>query len=142
MTANRGRDMLDNPTSAFRRAATVACLALATLSGCLKPPAPTPADPATGGRVVLTVNNNYRADVTVYVVSDGQPTRVGLATSSTTASFDIPARLLGQGRQVRLRADPIGVRAVYTSELIRVGAGQRIEWTLETDLNRSSIAVY
>ncbi len=134
--------MLDNPTSALRHATTIACLALATLSGCLKPPGPTPSDPVAGSRVVLTVNNNYRADVTVYVVSDGQPTRVGLATSSTTASFDIPARLLGQGRQIRLRADPIGVRSVHTSELIRVGPGQRIEWTLETDLSRSSIAVY
>ena len=88
------------------------------------------------------MNNNYRADITVYVIADGQPTRVGLATSSTTATFDIPGRLLGQGRQVRLRADPIGARTTYTSELIRVGPGQRIEWSLETDLNRSSIAVY
>lgn len=130
-----------NPTTALRHAAIVACLTVAA-AGCLKPPAATPSDPLTTGRVVLTVNNNYRADVTVYVLSDGQPTRVGLATSSTTATFDMSARLLGQGRQVRLRADPIGGRTVYTSELIRVGPGQRIEWTLETDLNRSSIAVY
>ena len=134
--------MPDNPTNALRRAALVSCLALVSLTGCLKPPAATPSDPISAGRVVLTVNNNYRADVTVYVLADGQPTRVGLATSSTTATFDIPARLLGQGRQVRLRADPIGGRATYTSELIRVGPGQRIEWSLETDLNRSSIAVY
>ena len=134
--------MPDNPTSALRRAALVSCLALASLAGCLKPPPAMPSDPISTGRVILTVNNNYRADVTVYVLSDGQPTRVGLATSATTATFDISSRLLGQGRQVRLRADPIGGRTVYTSELIRVGPGQRIEWTLETDLSRSSIAVY
>ena len=134
--------MPDKSTHPLRRATMVSCLTLMVLAGCLQPPAPTPSDPVSMGRVVLTVNNNYRADITVYVVADGQPTRVGLATSSTTSSFDISSRLLGQGRQVRLRADPIGGRAVYTSELIRVGPGQRIEWTLETDLNRSSVAVY
>ena len=94
------------------------------------------------GRVVLTVLNNSRTDVTVYVVGDGQPMRVGTATAVTTTSFDVPARLLGQGRQLRLRADPIGARSVHTSELIHVAPGQRVTWTLETDLSRSSVAVY
>ncbi len=94
------------------------------------------------GRVVLTVHNNHRADITIYVVGDGQPTRVGTATAAATTSFNVAARLLGQGRQLRLRADPIGARSVHTSELIRVGPGQRLEWTLETDLSRSSVAVY
>ena len=115
---------------------------VAALAGCLKPPAPPPSDPIGTGRVVVTVHNNYRADINVYVVGDGQPVRVGTATAATTTSFDVAARLLGQGRQLRLRADPIGGRSVHTSELIRVGPGQRIDWTLETDLSRSSIAVY
>ena len=114
----------------------------ALLQSCLKPPAPTPTDTISTARVVLTVHNNHRADINVYVIGDGQPIRVGTATAATTTSFDIAARLLGQGRQLRLRADPIGGRTVHTSELIRVGPGQRIDWTLETDLNRSSVAVY
>jgi hypothetical protein len=109
---------------------------------CLTPPAATPSDPMSTGRVLVTVNNNHRADVTIYVIGDGQPIRVGTATAAATANFDVAARLLGQGRQLRLRADPIGGRNVHTSELIRVGPGQRVEWTLETDLNRSSVAVY
>jgi hypothetical protein len=125
-----------------RRAATFAGAATLALAACLKPPAPTPSDPTNSARVLVTVNNRYRSDVTIYVVGDGQATRVGTATAASTASFDIPARLLGQGRQMRLRADPIGGRAVHTSELVRVGPGQRVEWTLETDLSRSSLAVY
>ena len=134
--------MSDVSTNAIRRAATLAGMLLASLAGCLNPPPPTPSDPISVSRVVLTVQNNYRADVTIYVIGDGQPVRVGTATSATTTSFDISARLLGQGRQLRLRADPIGGRAIHTSELIRAGPGQRVEWTLETDLSRSSIAVY
>jgi hypothetical protein len=127
----------------LRRAApTLALASIGLVAGCLKTPAPASSDPLSTGRVVVTVNNNYRADITVYVIGDGQPTRVGTATAAATTSFDVAARLLGQGRQLRLRADPIGGRAVYTSELVRVGPGQRVEWTLETDLNRSSIAVY
>ena len=92
--------------------------------------------------MVLTVHNNYRADVTIYVIGEGQPVRVGIATAAATTSFDVAARLLGQGRQLRLRADPIGSRTVHTSEMIHAGSGQRVAWTLETDLSRSSVAVY
>jgi hypothetical protein len=133
---------MPDPTSAIRRAALIAIVLLIALDGCLKPPAATPSDPMTAGRVLITVNNNYRADVVIYVIGDGQPIRVGTATAAATSSFDVAARLLGQGRQLRLRADPIGGRAVHTSELIRAGPGQRVEWTLETDLSRSSVAVY
>jgi hypothetical protein len=93
-------------------------------------------------RVVVGVRNNSRTDVTVYVIGDGQPVRVGTATAAATTSFDVPVRLLGQGRQLRLRADPIGGRSAHTSELIHVAPGQRVDWTLETDLSRSSVAVY
>ena len=135
------RSDMPHPSNVIHRAALLA-IALVALVGCLKPPAPTPSDPASTQRVLVTVNNNYRADINVYVIGDGQPVRVGTATAAATSNFDVSARLLGQGRQVRLRADPIGARNIYTSELIRVGPGQRIEWTLETDLNRSSVAVY
>jgi hypothetical protein len=128
-------------TVLVRRTAMLVAVA-AVLAGCLKPPAPTPSDPISTGRVALTVHNNYRADVNIYVIGDGQPVRVGTATAAATTTFDVAARLLGQGRQLRLRADPIGGRAVHTSELIRVGPGQRVDWTLETDLSRSSVAVY
>ena len=133
---------MPDPTTVIRRAALLGLALVLAVAGCLKPPAPTPSDPMTAGRVLITVNNNYRADVVIYVVGDGQPTRVGTATAAATSNFDVAARLLGQGRQLRLRADPIGGRAVHTSELIRVGPGQRVEWTLETDLSRSSVAVY
>ena len=129
-------------TNALRRAAIFAFAIMASVGGCLKPRVPTPTDPMSTGRVVLTVLNNSRTDVTVYVVDDGQPIRVGTATAVTTTNFDIPARFLGQGRQLRLRADPIGGRSVHTSELIHVGPGQRVNWTLDTDLSRSSVAVY
>ena len=134
--------MPDDSTNAIRRAAILAVAIVATVVGCLRPPVPTPTDPMSASRVVLTVHNNARTDVTVYVIGDGQPIRVGTATAAATTSFDVPERLLGQGRQLRLRADPIGGRAVHTSELIHVGPGQRIDWTLETDLSRSSVAVY
>jgi hypothetical protein len=80
--------------------------------------------------------------VTIYIIHDGQATRVGAVTAASTNSLDISDRLLGQGRVIRLRADPLGSSRRHTSESVRVGIGQRIEWTLESDLDRSHIAVY
>jgi len=126
-----------------RHASAVArtALALVLAAGCLRG-SPQPGMSSDGGRVALTIRNNNPLDVTIYVIHDGQATRVTAVTAASTNSVDIPDRLLGQGRLIRLRADPLGSSRRHTSESVRVGVGQRIEWTLESDLDRSHIAVY
>ena len=42
---------------------------------------------------------------------------------------------------VQFYADPIGARRGVTSDVVHVTPGQTIEWTLETDLLRSMIAI-
>ena len=54
----------------------------------------------------------------------------------------LPARLLGQGREIRLWGHPIGGTGGTLTESVVVQPGQWIEWTLETDLSRSAIGVY
>ena len=54
----------------------------------------------------------------------------------------LPARLLGQGREIRLLGDAIGNEAYATTDILVVQQGQYIEWTLETDLRRSSVGVF
>jgi hypothetical protein len=116
-------------------------LTLILAASCFHSP-PDPGVHADEGRVALTVRNNHHLDVTIYVIHDGQATRVGAVTAANTNSLDVPNRMLGQGRMIRLRADPLGSSRSHTSESVRVGVGQRIEWTLESDLDRSHIAVY
>jgi hypothetical protein len=76
------------------------------------------------------------------VVRDGQAVRVGIANATSAASFTLPARLLGQGRELRLLGHPIGGTGGAVTESVVVQPGQWIEWTLESDLDRSAIGVY
>jgi hypothetical protein len=92
--------------------------------------------------VPLEVANHNWLDVIIYVVRDEQPVRLGIANASSQASFTLPARLLGQGREIRLLGHPIGGTGGTITETVTVQPGQWIEWTLESDLSRSAIGVY
>jgi hypothetical protein len=100
----------------------------------------TPPDPDQD--VPLEIANPNWLDVIIYVVRDGQPVRVGIANASSSASFTLPARLLGQGHEIRLWGRPIGGKGGTLTETVVVQPGQWIKWTLESDLNRSAIGVY
>jgi len=75
-------------------------------------------------------------------VHDGQRTRVGTVTATSTQQFDLSGRLLGSTRQVSLIGEAVGSREVVSTEMLSVQPGQYIEWTLENALRRSSVAVY
>jgi hypothetical protein len=90
----------------------------------------------------VVVINHHWLDVTVYLVHDGQRTRVGTVTATTTEQFAISTRLLGASRQISLLGEAVGSNQVVRTELLTVQAGQYIEWTLENALRRSSVAVY
>jgi hypothetical protein len=103
-------------------------------------PPPTPVEATTD--VPLEIANHNWLDVIIYVVRDGQPMRLGIASASSSASFTVPARLLGQGREMRLWGHPIGGTGGTLTESVVVQPGQWVEWTLESDLDRSAIGVY
>jgi hypothetical protein len=131
---------------ALRRAGYVLCLlaGMTVLSGgCggrhnvedepeADPNAPTP----------LTVDNAHWLDVVIYVFHDGELSRVGTVTAASTSNFFLPPWMLGQSRNIRLAADPIGSTSGIGTEVIHIQPGQFIEWRLESSLARSSVAVY
>lgn len=92
--------------------------------------------------VTLQVTNHNFLDVTVYLLRDGQRTRMGLATGSSSQLFTIPGRLVAQSHEIVLLGEAIGSVERVRTEILTVRPGQRIEWTLETDLRRSSVGVY
>jgi hypothetical protein len=103
-------------------------------------PLPAPVGAATD--VPLEIANHNWLDVIIYVIRDGQPTRLGIAGASSSATFTVPARLLSQGHEIRLWGHPIGGTGGTLTESVVVQPGQWIEWTLESDLDRSAIGVY
>ena len=116
-------------------------LVLGTLA-CSHSTSPPVGTPKLSESVPLRIDNHNWLDVVVYVVHDGQRTRLGLATATSSATFSLPVHLLGQGREVRFLGDPVGGHGTVSSETIVVQPGQSITWTLETDLRRSFVAVF
>jgi len=94
------------------------------------------------GQVVLVVENHHWNDVVVYLLHDGVADRLGLATAVRTSTFTILARRLGAGGVIQLRGHPVGAPDSHTTETFTVQSGQQIQWTLESDLSRSSVAVF
>ena len=97
---------------------------------------------APAGEIALQVTNHNYLDVVVYVLHDGQRTRIGTVTGSSSQVFYLPVRLLGQGHEIQLYGDAIGSPDFARTERLIIQPGQYIEWTLESDLNRSSVGVY
>ncbi len=134
------------PTAAVRQTGCVLSLLLSLAAGSAgcggrhnvedepeaDPNAPTP----------LTVTNNNWLDVVVYVFHDGEATRVATVTAATTANYFLPPWMLGHSRNIRLIGHAVGSNSNISTELIHIQPGQFIEWRLESDLSRSSVAVY
>jgi len=100
------------------------------------------AQQAPASEIVLQVSNHNYLDVVVYVLHDGQRTRIGTVTGSSSQVFYLPVRLLGQGHEIQLYGDAIGSPDFARTERLIIQPGQYIEWTLESDLKRSSVGVY
>jgi hypothetical protein len=92
--------------------------------------------------VPLEIDNHNWLDVVIYVLHDGERSRVGIANASSQSNFVLPARMVGQGHELRLLGHPIGGAGGTVTETVTVQPGQYIEWTLENDLNDSAIGVY
>jgi len=61
---------------------------------------PPPAFDVPAGEIALNVTNHNYLDVVIYVVHDGQQTRVGTVTGSSAALLFVPIRLLGMGHEL------------------------------------------
>jgi hypothetical protein len=103
---------------------------------------PASATPDRSEDIRLAVVNRHWLDVTIYVVHDGQRTRLGVAGGSASTEMSLPPRLLGVGRELRLLGDPIGSAEYAVTEPIFVQPGQFIEWQLDSGLERSTVGVY
>lgn len=92
--------------------------------------------------VTLELANHNWSDVTVYVVYGSQRTRLTTVTAAQEAAVTLPAHALRPSGEIRLLAHAVGNPNTFLSEVIVAKSGMTITWTLETDLRRSSLAVW
>lgn len=103
---------------------------------------PQPGFDVPAGEIALNITNHNYLDVVIYVLHDGQQTRVGTVTGSSASLLFVPIRLLGMGHELQLYGRTIGSDAFVRTQTLILQPGQYIEWTLETDLRRSSVGVF
>lgn len=117
-------------------------LLLALLGACRSKGAPGWTAPDPDAAVRVEVESHYQGDVVIYLARGSQRQRLGMVTALSTAEFSFPWRRLNGSSSNRLLAYPIAGRSVHASDQLIVQPGQWIKWTLESDLDRSSLAVY
>lgn len=92
--------------------------------------------------VVLEVQNHNWADMIIYVVHDGRRTRLNTVTATKNSSLTIPPNIIGQIGNLQLMARRVGAYDRYLSQTVSIRTGSTIVLTLESDLRRSSVAVW
>ena len=93
--------------------------------------------------VYVNVENHNTSDVIVALVApNGQTLRMGTVTGASSGVLRFPGRYIAGSAPLHLTARAIGGRTEVRSERFTVQPGQQVSWTLETSLQRSSLAVY
>ena len=129
-------------TQRSRRRILGVCLAVASMSAAtscvFRHQPPSPEDDSD--IVTLNVINHHPLDVVVFNVRQGYRERIGDVTAAARGSFRLHLRRY-PGNELQFFADPVGRAQGVTSEVVHLFPGQTADWTLETDLARSMIAI-
>ena len=89
----------------------------------------------------LTLNNHHWLDINVFVLHDGEASRVTTVTASSSQSLILPLWMLGESKMVRIIAEPVGEVGSYTTDQLRVDPGQSVELNVESVLSKSNYSV-
>ena len=103
--------------------------------------------PIHGAVIPVEIRNDNMQAVSIYLLHGGLRTRIGIADAAQASSFFFPASYSEGAARVQLVAVPLiggrfGWRKSIQSEPIVVHMGERVVFSLEPDLGRSTIAVY
>lgn len=90
--------------------------------------------------VGLVVQNNNFADVDVYAVADGLPTRVGTVTGNSTQRFELGESMY-QASDLRIVATPIGGNGRASTGPVQVARGQTIFFNIAPVMRQSSVSI-
>ncbi|MEP6622534.1 MAG: hypothetical protein ABJE47_24645 [bacterium] len=116
------------------------CAVLSLGATACRSGSPFDVSPEQGNAIGLVVKNDNYADMDVYAVSDGLPTRVGTVTGLSSKSFYFSDSFT-KGTDFRVVATPIGGNGRASTGPIQAGAGQTIYFTINTVLRTSTVSI-
>jgi hypothetical protein len=91
----------------------------------------------------LQVVNHHWSDVDIFVIRDGQRTRIGQVTASADENFVLAKAMTTGAGTLQLQAHAVGQSGGISSETITVRpGGMQLTWTLENNLTRATLAFY
>lgn len=121
------------------RLIVIAVIAAAS-SACFHHHAPN--ESAASGPATLQVDNHNWQNVDIQVVHRGIQSHLGSVNASAVTEIVFPKYLLSDLGEVQLIAHAVGTPYTIRTQVIVLKPGTEVRWTLETDLDRSTIAVY
>jgi hypothetical protein len=95
-----------------------------------------------GADATLHVENHHYGDVDIFVIHNGSRTRVGSVTASTDQTFTLNSRIIGTVGTLQILAHGIGESGSISSEQFSIRPGMQINWTLDSNLSRATLAIY
>ena len=123
------------------RPALAALVAFTALAACGKRGGSEPVSPGSG-EIVIEVENQYAASVTIYLDAGGTSRRLGQVNIGSSQSFPVAWRQLGTDGAFRLRAEVIGSSERVMTDVLRVQPDQIVRWTLAPQLGMSAVMVH
>jgi hypothetical protein len=128
----------------------IIAILLTLAGGCARRPAASGAEPDSSpgaepdfrnAEVTILIRNHNLLDMTVYLIQNGHPERLGTAPGLSSKIFSLPWRRVDGKGEIRLGADPIGQNGMIRTESLVVRHSSIIEWTIESVLSQSSVTV-
>jgi hypothetical protein len=91
--------------------------------------------------IQIVVENHGFSDVTVYVLREGVPFRLGIVPGMGTGRFPASQTMIGMSGSYQLMADYVGARRTTTTDLISPIAGSTTLWRLEQSDWQSTVVI-
>jgi hypothetical protein len=117
--------------------ALVLVATMAAVAGC----GPKPGAAPRAQPVPVRVSNNNRADVVLYLVRSGTPTRLGTVVSGQTQVFTIRNVPLQQLQGIQFDVHRIGTEATARTRAVSLGPEQMVVIRIEDLLSTSQVSV-
>jgi hypothetical protein len=91
----------------------------------------------------LHVENHHWGDVDIYVVHDGQRSRLGTVTATTEQNFSLTSGLIGHSGTLQFLAHAVGMPGSLNSETIAIRpGGMQVNWVIESNMSRAVLSIY
>jgi len=94
-----------------------------------------------GPTVSVAVENRADTGTHVYVLQEGHMVPLGYVEAGASETLTVPPAAIESGQGIRLVADAVASTDWYQSDPVSIDTGSEVAFTIESDLDRSTVTV-